>query len=75
MVAGLALLVASACNYGGANGQTTTVVSPAPTISVFTAAQATVTMGAGTTLLAVFSNGTGTDQHRVGGQNIPGSEC
>ncbi len=66
MVAGLALLVASACNYGGANGQTTTVVSPAPTISVFTAAQATVTMGAGTTLLAVFSNGTGTIDQGVG---------
>src|SRR6266550_1103788 len=46
--------------------QTVTVASVPPTISSFTAAPTSISSGTSTTLIAVFSGGTGTIDHGVG---------
>ena len=51
---------------GGCGGDDPPAPPPAPQITSFTAAQDPVTVGGSTTLLAVFSNGTGSIDQGIG---------
>jgi len=65
--AGIQTVTATDVVTGSITGsQTVTVASVPPTISSFTAAPASISNGTSTTLIAVFSGGTGTIDHGVG---------
>lgn len=64
-LSGLALASLLACSGGG--GGTPTTPTPAPVITSFAAAQGSISQGNSTTLMAVFSNGTGSVSNGIGG--------